>query len=67
MAYDLDVFVNEHSPKLGRLVRDVAREDFERSVKFDAVNDSACPVYVYELKGNPVAWYDEELAWGIVV
>ena len=67
MAYDIDLFVNEHSPKLGRLIEDVAQADFENCVHFDAVNDEACPVFVYELRGEPVAWYDDENCCGIVV
>ena len=67
MAYDIDVFVNEHSPKIGQKCRDISQSDFEKCVVFDAVNDDACPVFVYELRGEPVAWYDDEREFGIVV
>lgn len=37
---------------------------FEQGIRYDAVDDSAAPVYVYTVKGEPVAWYDFELAEG---
>lgn len=67
MTYDIDLFVNVHSVKVGTQLSDISQDQFEKSVYFDTVNDTAFPVYVYENKGNPVAWYDEELECGIVV
>lgn len=43
-----------------------AADMFERGIEYDAVDDSAFPVYVYTVKGKPVAWYDLELAEGYV-
>jgi hypothetical protein len=67
MGYNIDQFVNVHSPKLGRLVADVQQQAFETAVVYDAVDDEAWPVLVYTLRGNPVAWYDLEQSAGIVV
>jgi hypothetical protein len=57
---------------------EVAREDinsndrfdkyvkmFEDNIQFDNCSrPGAAPVYVYELKGQPVAWYDTEIMCG---
>jgi hypothetical protein len=67
MAYDIDTFVNLHSRKVGQKHTDISQCEFEKAVVFDSVNDRACPVFVYELRGEPVAWYDDELEFGIVV
>ena len=79
MTYDLDTFVNVTAQK-GRLVEfedsgDYTDEDlfeyfpvkFGEQVEHDTVNRQADPVYVYELKGKPVAFYDCELLMGRIV
>ena len=67
MKYNLNKFVNVTSKKTGRAILSVSQDEFEKSVKFDAVNEEAFPVYVYEQNGRPVAWYDEEFEAGYVV
>lgn len=79
MSYNLDTFVNV-TAKAGKLVEfvdsaDLTDEDlfevlptaFGKAVEHDAVNEQAFPVFVYELKGNPVAFYDCELLRGYIV
>jgi len=39
-------------------------KQFEQGCEYDAVDDSAAPVYVYTRDGFAVAWYDWELAQG---
>lgn len=67
MAYDLCTFVNEHARKVGQEINNVTQKQFEKCVVFDRVNSRACPVYVYELRGEPVAFYDAEFEAGVVV
>lgn len=67
MKYDIDAFVNVHSKKVGHPIKGVTQAEFEKCVNFDRVNSRACPVYVYELQGDPVAWYDAEFEAGYVV
>lgn len=80
MSYDLDTFVNVTSKNSGRRVKYneiLAQTDqdrfvnlparFEQHFDFDLRNESADPVFVYELAGKPVAWYDCELLVGCIV
>lgn len=67
MSYNVDTFVNVHSYKIGQQVSDVSQSEFEKLVVHDNINEDAFPVFVYELRGEPVAWYDEENEFGIVV
>ena len=45
---------------------DVLEAIFTKKFKFDNVNTTAMPVLVYELNGNAVAWYDEEMQLGFI-
>lgn len=72
--YDLDEFVNETTIS-GKFVDmydpdklnwsddelfNVYPAKFEKMFKFDTRNEQAFPVFVYELEGEPVAWWDCE-------
>lgn len=77
MRYDLDTFVNSNN--YNREVSAIARDDEElfevfpvkfatdNNIKHNFVNQTADPVFVYELNGAPVAWYDCENQVGFVV
>jgi hypothetical protein len=78
MSYNLDTFVAT-SKELGRLVEypdtieyteeelyDTLPNTFAAQFTHDAVNEQADPVFVYELKGKPVAFYDCELLTGYI-
>jgi len=80
MTYNLDTFVNVTAKKLGKrfsfpvneLYNDVDLYErfpktFANMFNYDAVNEQADPVFVYELKGEPVAFYDCELLVGYIV
>ena len=77
MLYDIDVFVNTNSFNVQLPVDNVSDEDMfetlpaqfvtDNSVVYDTVNQDADPVFVYELNGAPVAWYDCENFVGFVV
>jgi hypothetical protein len=76
MRYDIDTFVNSNSYNYNftnEPADDV--EMFEaypanfatvNNIAHDTVNQQADPVFVYELAGVPVAWYDCENAVGFV-
>lgn len=64
--YSIDTFV-QHCREVGVKHRDCSQADFELLFDYDMMNAAACPVFVYELRGEPVAWYDEENEWGYVI
>lgn len=74
MSYNLDAFVNNNDSNFAYTVTDVSDDDmfealpntFAKKFKFDNVNYQADPVFVYELAGVPVAWYDCENMYGFV-
>lgn len=74
MSYDLDTFVNTNDSNFAYTVTDVSDDDmfealpntFAKKFTYDNVNYAADPVFVYELKGVPVAWYDCENMYGFV-
>lgn len=75
MSYNLDVFVNNNAhnftfsnePSEDDMF-DVYPNEFvkQNNIVYDAVNEQADPVFVYELAGVPVAWYDCENFCGFV-
>ena len=76
MLYDLDTFVNTNNYNYEMLTEPVEDEDMfetfpakfvaDNSIVYDCVNHAADPVFVYELQGLPVAWYDCENLYGFV-
>ena len=74
MSYNLDAFVNNNDSNFAYTVTDVSDDDmfealpntFAKKFKSDNVNYGADPVFVYELAGVPVAWYDCENMCGFV-
>ncbi len=67
--YDIDTFVNTNTANVeidNKFEYDEAlsQSDFEKSVKFDKINDEAFPVLVYEMNAKAVAWYDSEMFVG---
>lgn len=80
MTYNLDTFVNVTAKRTGKRIQFPDNElydevdlferlpqTFAGLVTHDAVNEQADPVFVYELKGKPVAFYDCELLTGYIV
>ena len=69
-------FINKHAAAVhllaqAQLLQGTAEQrleqlarQFEQGCEYDAVDDSAAPVYVYTREGRAVAWYDWELAQG---
>jgi hypothetical protein len=74
--YDLDEFVNnsKNNVDFRKYEDDASTIDmFERlpamfaaKFKWDTLNESADPVLVWELNGQPVAWYDCEMFVGYI-
>jgi hypothetical protein len=69
--YDIDTFVNSNKANIEfddkfDYDEDLSQAEFEKSVKFDKINDKAFPVLVYELNTKAVAWYDIEMFMGHV-
>ena len=68
--YDIDTFVNSNFATVDFSASDenvdVLEELFMKKFKFDSINIEAMPVLVYELNGNAVAWYDEEMQMGFI-
>jgi uncharacterized protein YkuJ len=68
--YDIDTFVNSNSATVDFSASDenfdVLEALFTKKFKFDNINIQAMPVLVYELNGNAVAWYDEEMQMGFI-
>jgi len=68
--YNIDAFVNGNTANVNFSKSnedfDVLEAIFTKKFKFDNVNTAAMPVLVYELNGNAVAWYDEEMQLGFV-
>jgi hypothetical protein len=80
MSYDLDTFVNVTAKQTGRKIVfedsvDLTQDDlfqalpaqFADNFEYDAVNEQADPVFVYERNGKPIAFYDCELLVGYIV
>jgi len=69
-----DSFANNNAPNVrfeltnddDELMFEVLPARFANMVQHDEVDDSADPVLVYMLNGQPVAWYDMENAQGYV-
>lgn len=74
MSYNLDAFVNNNNSNFAYTVTDVSDDEmfetlpetFAKKFKSDNVNYAADPVFIYELAGTPVAWYDCENMCGFV-
>jgi hypothetical protein len=76
MLYDLDTFVNANKYNYEIFAEPVEDEDMfeafpakfaaDNNIVYDRVNHAADPVFVYELQGQPVAWYDCENLYGFV-
>jgi uncharacterized protein YkuJ len=68
--YDIDTFVNSNFATVDFSASDedfdVLEALFTKKFKFDNINTQAMPVLVYELNGNAVAWYDEEMQMGFI-
>lgn len=75
MSYNIDTFVNTNAYNFA--FSDEPSEDdmfdvypglfvAQNSIVHDVVNQQADPVFVYELAGVPVAWYDCEHFCGFV-
>lgn len=74
--YNLDAFVNTNSYNYELAVVAAHDEDsfeafparfvLDNNIEYDVVNQDADPVFVYELQGQPVAWYDCENQVGFV-
>lgn len=76
MIYDLDTFVNTN--RYNREISCIARDDTEifetfpakfvtdNNIVYTSINQDGDPVFVYELNGRPVAWYDCENQVGFV-
>ena len=68
--YNIDTFVNGNNPNIDYSESteefNVLEAKFTKKFKFDTVNTQASPVLVYELNGDPVAWYDEEMQLGFI-
>ena len=68
--YNIDTFVNGNTANVNFSESDedfdVLEAIFTKKFKFDNVNTTAMPVLVYELNGNAVAWYDEEMQLGFI-
>ena len=68
--YDIDTFVNSNNANVDFSKSDedfdVLEALFTKKFKFDNINIEATPVLVYELNGNAVAWYDEEIQLGFI-
>jgi uncharacterized protein YkuJ len=68
--YDIDTFVNSNFANVDFSASDenfdVLEALFTKKFKFDNINIQAMPVLVYELNGNAVAWYDEEMQMGFI-
>ena len=76
MVYDLDAFVNNNAYNCSLLIVEPNDDDMfdvypdlfvqQNRIAHDTVNQQADPVFVYELDGVPVAWYDCENICGFV-